>query len=547
MKARTVRLAGAASGLLLAVTGATAAQALPTAGTSGQTLNVTTSQIHHADDESPGRDWYRLIYHQNGTRSVARVVVDDTEPAHHDGALRLATPDADGRLDIRYALDTGASNPLTFADLAGAQLAVRVTSAPAPRFTIEYNCDGHSDGYPAGDQEVTFTGPMPADGQWHTIDLGDDGPVWMTGQLRTRAQLTDACPQNVLSNYGFLQSDAGADALVDDVSVGGLTTNFWVPPLERLAGTDRRETACAMAGHSYASWEDLVSVPPYYGPNPSRPPLEAKAVVLVGDSQYADALAAGPLAALLGGPLLLNHGDMVRTTCSLMSHEVRTVYLVGGPAVLSRALESAVKSLGVDVVRLGGDDRYQTAVKVAQAIDTLRPADTPQQVFLASGTDFPDALSAGAPAGAASGAVLLTRGSRMAPDTAAYLAGRSGVTVYAVGGDAARAVNLPAGNEIVGANRYETATLVADRFFPEPATAAFASGATYPDALSAAAYGGHAGAPVLMMARAALPDVVAGYVRRHRDTLRGSVLLGGTGAVDDATFTELAAALTPPR
>jgi hypothetical protein len=50
-----------------------------------------------------------------------------------------------------------------------------------------------------------------------------------------------------------------------------------------------------------------------------------------------------------------------------------------------------------------------------------------------------------------------------------------------------------------------------------------------------------------MMARAALPDVVAGYVRRHRDTLRGSVLLGGTGAVDDATFTELAAALTPPR
>ena len=69
-----------------------------------------------------------------------------------------------------------------------------------------------------------------------------------------------------------------------------------------------------------------------------------------------------------------------------------------------------------------------------------------------------------------------------------------GVTTVRIGGTD-RAVTLPAGNEIVGANRYETATLVADRFFPEPATAAFASGATYPDALSAAAFGGHAGAP----------------------------------------------------
>jgi putative cell wall-binding protein len=533
----------------LLLTGVTTAMALPSAAAAdGETLNVTSSEINHADDESPGHDWYRLIYNQSGVGSVARVVVDDSEPVHHDGALRLSTPYSDGRLDIRYAVDTRATDALTLADLTGARVAVKVTSPPAPVFTVEFNCDGHSDAYPAGDQVAAYAGAVPSDGQWHTIDVGGDGALWMVaGQLQTRAQLISACPQNVLSNYGFLQSGAGADALVDDVSVGGLTTNFWVSPLERLAGADRRETACALATYSFSSLEDLTFYPPSYGPNPSRAPVEAKAVVLVSDDQYADALSAGPLAALVDAPLLLNHGDTVRTTCDLMTlSDGGTVYLVGGAGVLSPALESAIQSRGLTTVRLGGQDRYQTAVKVAQEIDTLRPVGTPQQVFLASGTDFPDALSAGAPAGHSSGAVLLTRGRHMTPATAAYLAERPDATVFAIGGPAAEAATLPASNELVGANRYETATIVADRFFPEPTTAAFASGANYPDALSAAAYGGNVAAPVLLMAPTAVPDVVAAYVQRHRGTLRGSVLLGGTGAVSDATFTNLLTALAPP-
>jgi hypothetical protein len=548
---RMLRLAAAAGGSLsLLLAGVTTAQALPTAGTTdGQTLDVTTADIHHADDESPGRDWYRLIYHQKGFDSVARVVADNTEPVHHDGALRLSTPDAEGRLDIRYALDTRATDALTLADLAGAQVLVKVMSGPAPVFTAEYNCDGHSDAYPAGDQVAAYAGSVPPDGQWHVIDLGDDGPVWMTGgQLQSRAQLMSACPQNVLSNYGFLQSGDGADARVDDVSVGGLTTNFRVPPLERLAGEDRGDTACRMAGHYFAGVDDVPPDAPSDYPDPSRVQHIAEAVVLVNDSRFADALAAGPLAALVDGPLLLNHGSVLDTNCDTWTlRQGDTAYLVGGTGVLSTQLEATLKGRGMDVVRLGGDDRYETAVKVAQKIDTLRPAGTPQQVFLASGTDFPDALSAGAPAGNASGAVLLTEGSRMAPATAAYLAGRPDASVYAIGGDAARAATLPAGNEVVGADRYETATMVADRFFADPSTAAFASGTGFADALSAAAYGGNIGAPVLLVAPAAVPDSVAGYAGRHGVTLGGSVLLGGTGAVTAAAFSSLSSALVPPR
>jgi hypothetical protein len=454
-------------------------------------------------------------------------------------------------VDIRYAPDwlLGATRP-PLAGLEGGHARVKVVTGAGPAFVIEYGCSQPAATF-NGLYLATYAGPMPVDGYWHTIDLDGDGqPVWQLPGFapQTLSQLMASCSGGSIHDYGFIANVAGSDAFVDDVSVAGLTTNFLVPPLERLAGADRRETACAMATYNYASPEDLVSYPPDYGTNPSRAPREAKAVVLVNDNQYADALAAGPLAALVDAPLLLNHGDTVRTTCDLMTlTKGDTVYLVGGTGVLSPALESAIKNRGLDVVRLGGSDRYATAVEVAQKIDALRPAGTPQQVFLASGTDFPDALSAGAPAGNASGAVLLTQGSRTAPATAAYLASRPDATVYAVGGPAAAAANLPTGNELVGADRYATATIVADRFFPEPTTAAFASGANYPDALAACAYGGNVGAPVLLVAPTAVPDVVAAFAARHRATLRGSVLLGGIGAVTNATFTRLSTALTPPR
>jgi len=549
--ATTLALAVAATTIAPTLVVPAPAQAADTAPV---VVNVGTPDIRHADDESPGRDWYRLIYVQNGAESVARAVVDDSEPVHHDGALQLSTPTADGELDIRYAVDSpvvGDDRPASalpnLADLAEASFAVKVVSGVAPTFVVDYSCSGVRRHMPVGDRSTQYVAAVPADGQWHTVDLGD--AVWSgPAGPQTLAQLVSVCPKSMLASYGFLQSGAGADALVDDVAVGGLTTNFWVPPLERLAGSDRRRTACAMAGHYFDDHEDLIAWPPDYGPNPSRPGHVARSAVLVGDLQFADALAAGPLAALVDGPLLLNHGSTLATTCDAWTLGTGdTIYLVGGTGVIPSSVESALRSRGLDVVRLAGPDRYQTAVAVAKAIDGLRPANLDPRVFLASGTDFPDALSSGAPAGHVQGAVLLTQGARMAPATAAYLATQPSATVYAIGGQAAQAADLPADDELVGANRYETATMVADRFFPEATSAAVASGVRFPDAVSAAAYGGNVGLPVILVGPDGIPTTVFHYARAHRDTLRGSVLLGGTEAVNRLVFDLLSSELTPPR
>jgi hypothetical protein len=87
---------------------------------------------------------------------------------------------------------------------------------------------------------------------------------------------------------------------------------------------------------------------------------------------------------------------------------------------------------------------------------------------------------------------------------------------------------------------------VAERFFPSPTSAAFASGVLFPDATSAAAYGGHLGVPVLLVGPDGVPNAVLTWMQRHRATARGSVLLGGPAAVNGLAFEILESRLSPP-
>lgn len=277
----------------------------------------------------------------------------------------------------------------------------------------------------------------------------------------------------------------------------------------------------------------------------------AKAIVVVNENSYSDALAAAPLASAVHGALVLSRSTWRRgdpfPSCTEgdLLEPVDTAYVIGGTAVLDPTIEASLRYQGISTItRIGGGDRYQTAARIAEAIDSLRPASAPQRVFLASGTGFADALTAGAPAGDVFGSVLLTRGAVVPSATSAYLAARPGATVYAVGGQAAAAVELPSVDELVGQDRYETAVLVAERFFPSPTSAVFASGALFPDAASASAYGGHVGAPVLLVRPDAVPSTVTEWARGHR-AVQGSVLPGGRAAVSERAFLTLERGLTP--
>ena len=253
--------------------------------------------------------------------------------------------------------------------------------------------------------------------------------------------------------------------------------------IDRIAGADRFATAVAVSRVAF-------------------PSAGAGAVVLASGADYPDALVGAPLAAVRNAPLLLTTGATMPAVTRAEIQRVlpagNTVYILGGNTAVPASVAAELTGLGYPVVRYGGADRFGTAVQVADALGD------PATVLLASGTNFPDGLSAAVAATKASAVVLLTNGSAMPSATSSYLAAHA-TTVYAIGGLAAAADR--AATAIVGADRYKTAVAVAQRFFTNPGAVGIASGATFADALSGGALLGREGGPLLLSAQRACPQV----------------------------------------
>jgi hypothetical protein len=281
----------------------------------------------------------------------------------------------------------------------------------------------------------------------------------------------------------------------------------------RLAGPDRIATAIQIADNSFG-------------------PGMAAAAVLARHDNFPDALAGTPLASHEDGPLLLTQpgglDPRVASTLQRLVPSGRPVFLLGGTGAISPAVEQAVTSLGYQAIRLSGNDRFDTAVAIAEHIGT------PTDIFLTTGTNFPDALSAGAAAGAlASPAViLLTNGEALPRSSSDYIGRNGSARVWAVGGQAVLA--SPSGAQhLAGANRYETSRLVAERFFPAPSFVGVASGENFPDALAGGAHAARRAAPLLLSPPAGLPAPITAYLQARRNSITGGVLYGGSTAVSE--------------
>jgi putative cell wall-binding protein len=210
------------------------------------------------------------------------------------------------------------------------------------------------------------------------------------------------------------------------------------------------------------------------------------------------------------------------------------VYILGGVASVPDSIGTELTGLGYTVVRYAGANRFATAVQVADALGD------PSTVLLASGSNFPDALSAGAAAAKVGGVVLLTNGSTLPSETSAYLSAHA-TKVYAIGGPAAAADG--AATALVGSDRYATSVAVAEQFFSGPTTVGIASGAAFPDALAGAALLAHPGAPLVLVAPTELPAVVGSYLASLKGTATAADVFGGASAITTSVQVAIATAL----
>lgn len=264
----------------------------------------------------------------------------------------------------------------------------------------------------------------------------------------------------------------------------------------------------------------------------------ADAVVLARADAFPDGLAGAALAADKNGPLMLTPPTALdgRVLDEIMRvlPAGKTVYLLGGTGALSTTVENAVKAApgkSYTVKRLAGADRTATSIAIANEVSS------PSKVLLATGFDFPDALGAGAAAGAKNGVVLLTAGTKMPASITTWLSGKS-LEVWAVGGPAATAAGslVDPSRRIVGADRFDTAAKLATKFFASPGKVALATGFNYPDGLSGGGYAANEGSPLLLVGTTTMPTATLNYLKANADSISGGTAFGGPLVISESVL-----------
>lgn len=157
-------------------------------------------------------------------------------------------------------------------------------------------------------------------------------------------------------------------------------------------------------------------------------------VVLATGRNFPDGLVAGALAGASKSGVVLTMGTTAiepETLSKLKSVGTSKVTIVGGTGAVSQGVENSLKAAGIQVERIAGTDRYDTAFRVFDYMKAngklkLNARGEPH-VFVATGRDFPDALAASAVAAKIGTAVILA-------DTPEQVNRVAGAHPYAVGG-----------------------------------------------------------------------------------------------------------------
>jgi putative cell wall-binding protein/Tol biopolymer transport system component len=486
-------------------------------------------QVAYVD---PTRDHALIISHIDGLdRTVTPGPAAD--PVWSPTSDQVAFLERDGDDGGRLVVIDGAAS-------ASVTLTVPLARIQQPAYAPDGSRIAVAAAEAAGDDLDIWTVDV-ADGgrQRLTDDPADDlNPSWAAASdviAFTRA--VDLSAGDAPRDVHVVPADGGAaHAITDD----GVDHAVAVAPGRtiRLAGHDRIITALAL----------------------SRTYPQAEAAVVVRADAYPDALAAAPLAATLGGPILLTGGDRLdpAVAAELARLGVRSVHLLGGHVALSPAIEADLAAAGIDdVTRLAGSDRFGTAARVLDELDVLgQPID---RIFVVEGQHadaargWPDALSAAGAAAHTRDPILLVTVDRVPAETASALQAHAGARATIVGGPAAvseavaRQVEAAVGSleRIPGADRYDTSARAADLAVAEgadPGHPWLVTGRDWPDALVAAPAAARDGGVLLLVdGRDAAGGALARAWLIGRD-VRRAVVVGGAGSITPPARAALEAA-----
>lgn len=388
-----------------------------------------------------------------------------------------------------------------------------------------------------GQTGTAFDGPgdqlQPRlDGDWllfldQALDLGDTGFVDLLQGAYDSVFPTVGIARDASMNYGtaVYQLENGSDPEIM------IAEPQWTHDTQSLAGANRYETAGLIANEAWRNGGTDV-------------------VIATGEN-FPDALGAAALAGTMNVPLVLTDGDHLSADAAAALADLGTaddIVVVGGEAAISQTvideLEAAVPTFDSPIQRISGNNRYETAAAVADAVAGMGGVAEPYG-FVCTGLNYPDALAASSMSYALGIPVYLVSGTTIPQSLIDQMVANGVQIPVIVGGGTVVSQEVEDdliaefGEENVwrvwGSNRYETsAELAAFAQFGLDFGASgvcVATGESFPDALAGGQLAGNRYAPLLLTDGDTLSAATATWFTDNVEEVRGVTILGGTGAI----------------
>ncbi|WP_211654847.1 Ig-like domain-containing protein [Planococcus alpniumensis] len=167
---------------------------------------------------------------------------------------------------------------------------------------------------------------------------------------------------------------------------------------ERLGGKTRFETAALIAGK-----------------------MDSDQAVIANGLNFPDVLSVSSYAAKNGVPILLTRTDRLPDETKAALDGISSTYVIGSTGVVSKAVSDSLPK----PTRFGGKDRYETGYEVATKLKLGT-----DKAYIATGSNFPDALAGSVLAAKNNAPILLVRPQQIPEATNKQLASYDGFSIF---------------------------------------------------------------------------------------------------------------------
>lgn len=255
-------------------------------------------------------------------------------------------------------------------------------------------------------------------------------------------------------------------------------------------------------------------------------------VILVNREKFPDAISATNISQGRYPVLYTHSGHVTEGTIELMqSMPLDEIYVLGGTLSIGDSVITQLENAtGVKVTRVAGRSRYDANVEAVK-----QSFGRENQVIIASGEVFSDALYGVSYANTVDAPIILTNTNRLEASTVQLLKNMGVNQATIIGGEltVTPAVEKQlkdlgiSSKRIAGRNRYIGSAEVANASYSKPQNVVIASGEVFSDALVSAPLAQKLDAPILLVRSNRMESTVEDYLINNLSTLETIYVQGG--------------------